>query len=451
MWNSIRFLAVIYLLVPSLSHAQDRAVELINPGFESDFDGWSVDGRGEAVSLSKETATGQGAAKITATSGLLQQAFIPQSDATFTLTVDVKGPGLIGAKVGDRLAFNRSKASKRYEILTVSFDATAGEQVVLFLGYGGKTVRYDDVRLAYDADATVSPTVERAMIARKGKALITGVPPSANFDLSGWYLSVPTDEDGNGRSDSIWENQLVAGYEDPRFFFTAPDGGMTFRVPVEGFKTSHRTKFTRSELREMLRRGDRSIKTKRDDGKPNANNWVFSSAPQSAQDAAGAIDGVMEAELSVDHVTTTGEKHEQGRVIIGQIHAKDDEPIRLYYRKLPHHTRGSIYFAHERIDEADDLYVHMIGSRRNDAAEPDNGFALGERFGYRIAVNGNQLDVTITQYGETIAHETLDITGSGYDVADDYMYFKAGVYSQNHTGHPDDFDQATFYGLSVTH
>jgi poly(beta-D-mannuronate) lyase len=34
--------------------------------------------------------------------------------------------------------------------------------------------------------------------------------------------------------------------------------------------------------------------------------------------------------------------------MIGQIHASNDEPIRLYYLKLPNHEKGFIYFAHER-------------------------------------------------------------------------------------------------------
>ena len=58
----------------------------------------------------------------------------------------------------------------------------------------------------------------------------------------------------------------------------------------------------------------------------------------------------------MDHVTTTGEPGQVGRVIIGQIHANDDEPIRLYYRKLPHHSKGSVYFAHENRIEGSDLF-----------------------------------------------------------------------------------------------
>ena len=84
-------------------------------------------------------------------------------------------------------------------------------------------------------------------------------------------------------------------------------------------------------MREMLRRGDMSIPSKG----VNKNNWVFSSAPVEDQKAAGGVDGVLEATLKIDHTTTTGELGEVGRFIIGQIHDRHDEPIRLYFRKLP--------------------------------------------------------------------------------------------------------------------
>ena len=40
---------------------------------------------------------------------------------------------------------------------------------------------------------------------------------------------------------------------------------------------------------------------------------------------------------------------------------------------------------------------------------------------------------------------------SGYDVPDEWMYFKAGAYTQNNTGNETDFDQVTFYELETSH
>ncbi len=267
-----------------------------------------------------------------------------------------------------------------------------------------------------------------------------------NIELIDWYLSVPTDEDGNGRSDSISETALADGYFDPRFFSLSESGGLIFSTSVSGYKTSTNTKYVRSELREMLRRGNTSYKTQG----VNQNNWVFSSAPQSDLDNAGGIDGLLEAELEVNHVTTTGEAYQVGRLVIGQIHANDDEPIRLYYRKLPDNTNGSVYFAHE-IQGGDDINFEMIGSRDNDADNPENGIPLNEPFSYSINVEGNVLSVIITKNDGTKFEKQVDMSASGYDVGGQYMYFKAGVYHLNNSGDQHDYVKATFYKIENSH
>ena len=43
------------------------------------------------------------------------------------------------------------------------------------------------------------------------------------------------------------------------------------------------------------------------------------------------------------------------------------------------------------------------------------------------------------------------MSDSGYGVADDDMYFKAGAYTQNKSGDPDDYVQASFYELKASH
>jgi poly(beta-D-mannuronate) lyase len=48
------------------------------------------------------------------------------------------------------------------------------------------------------------------------------------------------------------------------------------------------------------------------------------------------------------------------------------------------------------------------------------------------------------------AAQAADIVNPG-DVANDYMYFKAGAYNQNDSGDPDDFVQVTFYELKARH
>jgi poly(beta-D-mannuronate) lyase len=268
--------------------------------------------------------------------------------------------------------------------------------------------------------------------------------PGQNFDLTGWYLSQPFDHDMNGKPDDVFEWHLAQGYEHPEMFYTADDGGLVFKSFNKGVRTSQNTKYVRTELREMLRAGDRSIPLKG----VNKNNWVFSSAPVEDQKAAAGIDGVLEATLKIDHTTTSGEANQVGRFIIGQIHDQDDEPIRLYYRKLPSQDTGTVYFAHENTLKGTDTYFDLVGGMNG---VTDDGIALGEVFSYRIEVVGNTMTVTLMREGKDDAVQVVDMSESGYDQGGRYMYFKAGVYNQNNSGDPEDYVQATFYKLEKSH
>ena len=271
--------------------------------------------------------------------------------------------------------------------------------------------------------------------------------PSQNFDLSTWNLSIPTNN-GNGVAKTITVSELNSEYKNDTYFYTANDGGMVFKCPVDGFKTSLGTSYTRVEFREMLRGTNTSIDTKG----VNKNNWVFGTAPQADITAAASYDGEMSATLAVNHVTTTGNSDQQGRVIVGQIHANDNEPIRLYYRKLEGNTFGSIYFAHEPAEGSGAEQWHeMIGSRSSSASNPSDGIALDEKFSYNIKVVGDDLTVTIIREGKADVVKTVVMANSGYNTGGQYMYFKAGVYNQNNTGDADDYVQATFYALEKSH
>lgn len=306
-----------------------------------------------------------------------------------------------------------------------------------------------------DAGFSEEPLSDASDVVLAAYGLDPDLPPGENFDLLGWYLSTP-EENSSGLSTRIPEVDLAGGYEDSEYFWTADDGGMVFRVTNAGARTSTNTSYPRTELREMLRRGDTSISTRNSDGTPTLNNWVFSSAPDEAQDAAGAVDGQLRGTLAVNAVTTSGISWRVGRVIVGQIHAKDDEPIRLYYRKLPDNERGSIYAAHE-INGGDDIYYEILGNRSSSASDPSDGIALDELWSYEILAAGNQLTVTIRSGdfdGEILGTADIDMSESGYDIAAEFMYFKAGAYNQNNTsdgGLADDFSQVTFYQLEANH
>lgn len=271
--------------------------------------------------------------------------------------------------------------------------------------------------------------------------------PSENFDLSTWNISIP-DNNGNGTATTISVSKINEGYQNSKYFYTADDGGMVFKCPVDGYKTSVNTDYTRVELREMLRGTNTSISTQG----VNKNNWVFGTAPTADKNAAAGFDGEMTATLAVNHVTTTGSSSHIGRVVIGQIHANDDEPIRIYYRKLKDNTLGSIYFAHEPTDgNGSEQWYEMIGSRSNSATNPTDGIALDEKFGYTINVVGDILTVTIRREGKEDVVKTVDMVNSGFNVSGQYMYFKAGLYHLNNSGDSTDYAQVTFYALEKSH
>lgn len=272
------------------------------------------------------------------------------------------------------------------------------------------------------------------------------LPPGKNFDLLDWYLTLPVDTNKDDKADIIPEQFLDKGFTLSPLFYTADDGGMVLLSPNYGATTSKNTKYVRTELREMLRRGDTRVKVQG----VNKNNWVFGSMHFSGQKKAGGVDGSLEATLAVNRVSTTGDEKKVGRVIIGQIHAIKDEPIRLYYRKLPQNDLGTLYFAHE-INGADDVWYNIIGSRSHTAKAPENGIPLGEKFSYKITVEKDDLYVTIIREGHENITKHVDMSDSGYHISNQYMYFKAGVYNQNNTGDENDYVQATFYHLKNSH
>lgn len=343
----------------------------------------------------------------------------------FTLNVD-------GIQVGNEVSIGNTGGWQSWVTKTVDLGNLSSGNHTLRFNVTGANLNVNWLNLSVNSD------------------LNPNLPPGNNFDLSNWYLSVPTDTDNSGTADSIKGNDLT-NYTDSNYFYTAADGGMVFNCPVAGFKTSTNTSYTRVELREMVEGGSNT------NTKDLRNNWAFSSNTPEFLSQVGAVDGTLRATLAVNHVTTTGQASKRGRVIVGQIHAPKDEPIRLYYHKTPSNELGALYFAHEpeRSTGLDEEYIYLYGdSRSSNMPNPVDGIALNEKFSYEIKVVGNMLYVTIERDGYPDKTESFNMQNSGYDVEGQYMYFKAGVYNQqsvDYDGEPDDYARATFYSLEITH
>ena len=112
--------------------------------------------------------------------------------------------------------------------------------------------------------------------------------------------------------------------------------------------------------------------------------------------------------------------------------------------------RRRLQAAHEPTSGSEQWY-DMIGSRSSSASDPADGIALGEIFSYEINAAGDDLTVTISREGKPDVVQHVDMSNSGFDADDQYLYFKAGVYNQNDSGDGDDYVQATFYSIKNAH
>ncbi len=260
--------------------------------------------------------------------------------------------------------------------------------------------------------------------------------PGENFDLSNWKITYPDASE-----------EFPPQVSNNEFYTDSSTGAMVFQCLNTGGSTSN-SSYSRSELREMLNAsaGTTSL----------GNNWVISTASSSDQSAAAAVDGNMKATISVDRVSDTydsGSEWRVGRVIVGQIHASNDEPLKLYYRKLPGHTKGWVYMAYE--DSDTEIFIPLFGESGTDqygltsTIEPvEDGIELGEKWGYEIDVVGREMTVTVTKSDGTWARQTI-FWANEYD--SDWFYFKAGAYNQNNGGESGDYAQVSFYNLEVSH
>ena len=277
--------------------------------------------------------------------------------------------------------------------------------------------------------------------------------PASRFDLSHWKLTLPVDDDGDGKADSIRVDKLQS-YTHPNFFYLDDQDHMVFTSPNRGGTTNHSSN-TRSELRYMIRGGNRKL-----ENKGPLNNFALASHPNA--DEFAVIGGRMVATLHVDHVPLNANRPKDGSAyagVIGQIHGvklkqpgdgfgHGNEPLKIVYKKWPEHETGSVYWHYERNQphghpNKKDIIYPIWGKDRKDNTDPgDSGIALGEDFSYIVNVHEDTMYLTfisprlgrVTQqlnladnvdlYGEVDAKDHPN----GYAKAG--HFFKAGIYNQ---------------------
>ena len=237
-----------------------------------------------------------------------------------------------------------------------------------------------------------------------GWALDPDQPPSGNFDLSHWKLTLPIDSSGGttGTATEISTSQLVAGYTNAAYFYRGADGAIVFWCPVTGATTSG-SSYPRTEFRELLDPSDNSV------------NWL------------GYGTHLMNAQCKMFQVPSTN------KVIIGQIHSYTGAARPLL--KLQYNN-GTI-----------DALVKQSPTSDTDTHFPFPGnVGLSNRIIYQIkmvdglltmVVNGSTQSVNVFQTDPAWTNQT--------------HYFKAGNYCQDNSGPTNEGALVSFDALTVSH
>ncbi|WP_017446425.1 polysaccharide lyase family 7 protein [Gayadomonas joobiniege] len=280
--------------------------------------------------------------------------------------------------------------------------------------------------------------------------------PGTQFDLSHWKITLPLDDNGDGKVDEV-DVKEIQEYAHPNYFYLNEDGHMVFAAPNKA-STSANSSNTRSELRQMIRGGNLRIKTK-----APQNNFALASHPWARR--FGSVGGKLEATLKVNHVATRAghpDKPPAYSVVVGQIHAGKDpaliatrlgfgygnEPLKIYYKKWPNHDTGSVFWTYERnLAKEDknrtDIAYPVWGNTWENSADPGSeGIKLDETFSYTVNVHEDIMHLTFTADGKPTVNYSINLANNvdangqvdpldhklGY--TGDWHYFKAGAYNQ---------------------
>lgn len=299
--------------------------------------------------------------------------------------------------------------------------------------------------------ASVSLGLIIALTARPARA---GDPvPADAFDLSHWNITLPMDDDGNGKADQV-KVKALRRYAHPDFFHLDAEGRMVFTAPNKAVTTKNSFN-TRSELRHMLRGSNTRIGTH--DG---GNNFAVRARVDS--DKFGRVGGRLDATLRVDHVARRAGNPDAKAAysaVVGQIHAvkykstesgfgHGNEPLKIFFKKHPHHDYGSVFWTYERnLAKGDpdrtDIAYPVFGNLWDNPSEPGPaGIRLGEDFSYTVNVHENTMylsfstarhgtvDYAINLANNVDANGEVDRLDNRYSYGGDSLYFKAGVYNQ---------------------
>jgi hypothetical protein len=219
------------------------------------------------------------------------------------------------------------------------------------------------------------------------------------IDLATWNLSIPVGVPAT----TIETPLLVGGFQD--YYFKNENGTILFWAPVNG-TTTENASYPRSELRETY--ADGSLR-----------NWLYPAA-----------DNSLSAALRVTQVPSTG------KIVIGQIHAKDSTSplLKLEYQYKAWRGDGNLVAKVRFHPEDASGQVITIAS----------GVPMNQLFSYHIRLTPNGT-LSVNTYNRNWS-ATIS---SAWAVKP--LYFKAGVYPQDNSGYETEAGRATFEQLEIKH
>ena len=234
-------------------------------------------------------------------------------------------------------------------------------------------------------------------------ALNPNRPPSGNFDLSHWKLTLPIDSSGSttGTATEILTPQLVAGYTNALYFYTGSDGTMVFWCPVTGATTSG-SSYPRSELRELLDPNDNSV------------NWT------------GYGTHILDTRCKVMQLPSTK------KVIVGQIHCFTGAARPLL--KLQYNN-GTI-----------DALVKESPNSDTDTHFPFANVGLSNNIAYQFRMVDGWLSMIVNG-----ATQSVNVFQTDPAWTNQGLYFKAGDYCQDNSGSSTEGAEVRFYALVASH
>ncbi len=200
----------------------------------------------------------------------------------------------------------------------------------------------------------------------------------------------------------------LVGFEKKDFFYVENDSQsnwVVYKTPNSGV-TSRTSSNTRTELGEKK-------------------HWT--------PETGGKLTGT----LKVMHVSTSGDARVAASysVVVGQIHSDEgheNEPIKIFYKKFPGHTKGSVFWNYEintkgsndkRWDYSTAVWGHdfsVVGdSPSSYPEEPKDGIPLGAEFSYEINVYEGIMYLTFSSEGRETMKFTKNLVQSDFAKASD--------------------------------